>query len=368
MGSSTRPPHPPAVRPTTSAAIARITRQRRRVRWVDRHLLILVGLVAVSVALSFAWPAVWPVTLLAVPLVLANFWLDSRRLPWFVGLVFVLLVMLVPRLTPLTLRQALAFLTIVGVGVILLVSSSRRSALGVSGASGEHMLLDLRDRIQSQSALPELPRDWYAETVVRSAGGTKFAGDFVVAARSGDHLQLALVDVSGSGTVAGTRALTLAGALGGLLGALPPSEFLAAANTFLLRQEWGEGFATAVHLSLCLGTGCFELRSAGHPPPVQLRAGSGRWAVLAAEGPILGLVDGASYPPRFGVVESGDAVLLYSDGLVERHGQDLDQGIDRLLGLGERLLPGRMDRGATRLIDSLGDSDDDRALLLVHRR
>ena len=58
---------------------------------------------------------------------------------------------------------------------------------------------------------------------LRSAGGTPFAGDFVVASRVGDRLEVAVVDVSGKGQGAGTRALLLSGALGGLLSALPPS-------------------------------------------------------------------------------------------------------------------------------------------------
>ena len=61
---------------------------------------------------------------------------------------------------------------------------------------------------------------------------------------------MVVVDVSGKGEGAGTRALLLSGAFGGLLGALPPGEFLPAANDYLLRQDWDEGFATAVHLSL----------------------------------------------------------------------------------------------------------------------
>ena len=89
-----------------------------------------------------------------------------------------------------------------------------------------------------------------------------------------------MVDVSGKGEQAGTRALLLSGAFGGLLSALPPAEFLPAANDYLLRQDWDEGFATAIHLSLDLATGDFEIRTAGHPPAVQLAAGSGRWAVL----------------------------------------------------------------------------------------
>ena len=146
--------------------------------------------------------------------------------------------------------------------------SRRRSRLGVAGALGESMLVDLRDRILGQGGIPELPEGWYAESALRSAGGTPFAGDFVVAAlpRRSDRLEVVVVDVSGKGEQAGTRALLLSGAFGGLLGALPPADFLPAANDYLLRQDWEEGFATAIHLSLDLGTGDFEVRTAGHPP------------------------------------------------------------------------------------------------------
>ena len=109
------------------------------------------------------------------------------------------------------------------------------------------MLVDLRDRILTQGTIPDLPPDWDVQSALRSAGGTPFAGDFVVAStsRSQTHLDVAVVDVSGKGEEAGTRALLLSGAFGGLLTALPPDQFLPAANDFLLRQDWGEGFATA---------------------------------------------------------------------------------------------------------------------------
>ena len=54
--------------------------------------------------------------------------------------------------------------------------------------------------------------------------------------------------MSGKGVAAGTRALLLSGALGGLLGSEDPEDLLPAANSYLDRQEWDEGFATAVHL------------------------------------------------------------------------------------------------------------------------
>jgi serine phosphatase RsbU (regulator of sigma subunit) len=250
-----------------------------------------------------------------------------------------------------------------------MLTSFRRTQLGVTGLRGESMLVDLRDRILSQGMLPPLPSEWYAETALRSAGGTPFAGDFVVASRNGQRLDLVVVDVSGKGEDAGTRSLLLSGAFSGLLGALPPEEFLPAANDYLIRQDWEEGFATAIHLSLDLDSGDFALRAAGHPPAVQRCAGSGRWTVHPSEGgTVLGILPNADFPAVTGTLRRGDAVLLYTDGLVENRSRDIGLGIDRLQGQGERLLRNGMDDGARRLIDRLGSRNDDRALLLVHRR
>src|SRR5262249_14274293 len=129
-----------------------------------------------------------------------------------------------------------------------------------------------------------------------------------------------------------------------------------------------EGFATAVHLSLDLHTGEYELRSAGHPPAVQLNAGSGRWGVHEVDGPVLGLIANAGYSCVTGRLQRGDALLLYTDGLVETPQRDISLGIDKLLGQGERLLRVGFEQGAHRLIDKLESMNDDRALLLLHRR
>ena len=64
----------------------------------------------------------------------------------------------------------------------------------------------------------------------------------------------------------------------------------------------------------------------------------------------------------------GDALLLYTDGMVETRTRDIGFGIDRMLGQAERLLRGDFEGGADRLVDALGSRNDDRALVLVHRR
>ena len=248
--------------------------------------------------------------------------------------------------------------------------SRSREETGLTGSSGDTFLVDLRERLERQGEMPVLPRGWHGEAIVRPAGGGPFAGDFVVSALTGAGtcLELALVDVSGKGMDAGTRSLLLSGALGGLLGSLRPEEFLPAANRYLDRQAWDEGFATAVHLVLDLVEGTFNVESAGHPPVAHFDAGTGRWRLLDAEGPALGLLPEVTYVAERGRFDSGDALLLYTDGLVEVPGKDLGVGIDKLLGEAERLVPRGFAGGGDLLVQKVaGDSTDDRGLVLVWR-
>ena len=310
-----------------------------------------------------------PLTMLTIPLVIGILTLSVRRVIALV-LVTVGCMTCVVFATWMGVSRLGPMFVVLAVAVVGLWAARSRVQLGVASPRGASMLIDLRDRLRSQSELPALPRSWYAEAVMRSAGGASFAGDFIVAAKTHEEskLEVAVVDVSGKGVGAGTRALLLSGALGGLLGALKPPEFLPAANAYLIRQEWGEGFATAIHLALDLQTGAFELRAAGHPPAVQFHAGSGRWEVHGSEGPILGLIGQAAFDLCNGRLLSGDALLLYTDGLVETPQRDISLGIDKLVGEAERLIPRGFEGGASRLVDRMHSQSDDRALLLLHRR
>ncbi len=212
-----------------------------------------------------------------------------------------------------------------------------RSRVGVPWRRGGTMLFDLRERIRVQSRLPKLPVGWHAEMALRPAGGQSFSGDFVVATRSGDGriLEAVLTDVSGKGMDAGSRALLLSGAFGGLLGSLPPHQFLTAANGYLLRQKWEEGFATSVHLVLDLSTGEYELLSAGHLPGMQLSSGTGQWEEKAAEGLMLGVQAGAPFGRREGPVAFGrraDAVHRRSGGGGGPGYHRRDRPVDRCRG------------------------------------
>jgi hypothetical protein len=260
--------------------------------------------------------------------------------------------------------------TIVVIAIFADVLARTREKLGVKGLRGDQMLIDLRDRIRVQSKIPDLPDGWHSVAVLRPAGGSSFGGDFLVSVCDGKVLELALVDVAGKGIEAGTRALLLSGAFGGLLGSVPPSDFLSACNAYLQRGGLSEGFVTAVHLWLDLATGEFVIASAGHPPAAQFEAGSGRWRLTTARGIVLGVVPDLRSVPERGLLRPGDALMLYTDGLVEVPGRDIDAGIDRLLGAADHLITSGFGAGAARLVQTMqgaARSSDDCALALIWR-
>jgi serine phosphatase RsbU (regulator of sigma subunit) len=162
----------------------------------------------------------------------------------------------------------------------------------------------------------------------------------------------------------------LSGAFGSLLGSVPPADFLQACNAYLQRRGLPEGFVTAVQLALDLATGEFEIASAGHPPAAQFEAGSGKWRLIEARGIVLGVVPDLRSKPERGTLRPGDALMLYTDGLVEVPGRDIDAGIDRLLGEADHLVTSGFGQGATQLVQTMqriGKHVDDCALALVWR-
>lgn len=347
------------------------TRLRRGLLRTDGFALLVLAASAVGLGMLAQGSSEWfPAALLALVVLVGGFLLSVRSLVLLLLVVGWVLVWETQRLGMATVRPG-DVVVVAGTALVVLVVARSRARVGVQGLRGESMLVDLRDRLRAQGELPDLPGGWQAEAVVRPAGGASFSGDFLVssAVQHGRVLEIVLVDVSGKGVDAGTRALLLSGAFGGLLGAMPAEEFMGAANAYLLRQGWEEGFATAVHVALDLETGEYLVASAGHPPVVQFAAGGGTWRLVAAEGVALGVVEAADYPVERGRLGVGDALLLYTDGLVEKPGRDIAVGIDKLVGQAERLVPKGFRRGARRLVDAVRTGEgDDRALVLVWRR
>lgn len=366
MASGGPPPLP--VRLTRVARRAWTRLRRGFLRTDGFILLVLVTVVVVMGVLTAHIPTWVPPVSPVVAILVGGFTLSVRSLIFLLVTVAAQITVLISHLALSSVRQGNIAVLCATALVVLAVARSR-ARLGVQGMRGESMLVDLRDRLRVHGELPELPNGWTADVVLRPAGGASFSGDFLVASKAApDILEIVLVDVSGKGVDAGTRALLLSGAFGGLLGALPSEEFLTAANEYLFRQGWEEGFATAVHVALDLSTGEYMVGSAGHPPAAQFGAGSGTWRLLDASGTALGVDPHAEYDLCRGKLGHGDVLLMYTDGLVERPGQDITVGIDKLLGEAERLVPRGFRRGARRLLDALRTGEgDDRALIMLWR-
>jgi hypothetical protein len=253
------------------------------------------------------------------------------------------------------------------------VLARTREKLGLLGLRGDQMLVELRDRLRAQGKLPELGEGWGSAVVLRPAGGSSFGGDFVVSACDGKTLEVALVDVSGKGIDAGTRALLLSGAFGGLLGSVPREEFLPACNAYLRRGSATEGFVTAIHVALDLTSGEYVLSSAGHPPAAHYEAAVSRWRLTKARGIVLGVVpdlQGAAAEQERSVLQRGDALMLYTDGLIEAPGRDIDAGTDRLLAEADEMLTSSFKTGAPALVTTMQQvigGSDDCALVLLWR-
>jgi hypothetical protein len=350
----------------------------RATTWVRRHLLYSDGFALVALSLCaaglgalFLEDRTWfPLSSLALVVLAGGFLLTVRSLVLLDVVVAAVIVLEVVRADdPQVFKGAVL---VVGVTAAIVHTLARsRGRLGVQGTRGDSMLVDLRDRLTAQGEMPTLPEGWQAEVVLRSAGGASFSGDFLVATRSddGSQLEVALVDVSGKGVDAGTRALLLSGAFGGLLGSVSHEEFLPSTNRYLIRQQWEEGFATVAHVMIDLMSGDYVVSVAGHPPAVQFAAGSGRWRMSeASEGPLLGIFPDAKFVSERGRLDRGDALLLFTDGLIEKPGQDIAVGIDKLLGEAERLVTKGFRHGARKLIDRVAAAvNDDRAVVLIWR-
>jgi hypothetical protein len=368
MVSRLPPRLPAAARVSARRARGLIRRQfitrNRRLAFVLALAVVAIGLSVVRVSGWWFSPVIIILPILAGGMLL---WPRALRILFCIAAVMLGYDWLRGRVGPAVVA------TILITAVFADVLARNRAKIGVQGLRGGQMLIDLRDRIRAQSALPVLPEGWGSASVLTAAGGSSFGGDFLVSACDGKTLELALVDVSGKGIEAGTRALLLSGAFGGLLGSVPREDFLPACNAYMRRGAAAEGFVTAVHLALDLASGEYVIASAGHPPAAHYDAGAGRWRLTKARGIVLGVLPdlrGAAAETERGVLQRGDALMLYTDGLVEAPGRDIDAGTDRLLGEAERMVPGGFKVGAPALVSALqrtGPGADDCALVLLWR-
>ncbi len=70
--------------------------------------------------------------------------------------------------------------------------------------------------------------------------------------------------------------------------------------------------------------------TAGHPYPLLLAANGQSQYLEETHGPPLGVLTCGSYRSNQRVLEPGDTLVVFTDGLVERRGESIDNGLDLL--------------------------------------
>jgi anti-sigma regulatory factor (Ser/Thr protein kinase)/putative methionine-R-sulfoxide reductase with GAF domain len=90
--------------------------------------------------------------------------------------------------------------------------------------------------------------------------------------------------------------------------------------------------ATAIYAVVDSDTGRARVAIAGHPPPVIINGDKPRFLEIPPAAP-LGALPFGTYPEHEVTIEPGSTLLLYTDGLVERRGERLEDGMTRLLEL-----------------------------------
>ncbi|GAA3013172.1 SpoIIE family protein phosphatase [Streptomyces fulvorobeus] len=193
--------------------------------------------------------------------------------------------------------------------------------------------------------------------------GVLVGGDWfdVIPLRDGRHLK-AMGDVMGHGVEASV-AMSHYRSMLRLLAYddLPPHEILEQLDRMVERSGIDRA-ATCLIAVVDRAVGVCEMASAGHLPPVLIDPGSVGRVTSLSVGPPLGTGFGG-YRTTKVPCGPGTVLFMYTDGLVERRGEDIDVSVGRLAGLA---LPasGKLEDLLDEVLDRFGqDAQDDIAVM-----
>jgi PAS domain S-box-containing protein len=217
----------------------------------------------------------------------------------------------------------------------LLSDAAERAALGIRRAQlheREHHVASELQRGLLPKRLPEIPGLQLAAHY--EAAGAEVGGDWYDAfALPGGRLGVVLGDVAGRGVPAASamgqlRSVTRAFALADD-GFRTPAEMLTRLNRHQLALGQTELF-TVVYAIIDPAERTISWACAGHPPPL-VRAASQETSYLEGGEGLMGIEDIVYHDLR-APIDDESVVVFYTDGLIERRGESLDVGLDRLAG------------------------------------
>jgi serine phosphatase RsbU (regulator of sigma subunit) len=198
---------------------------------------------------------------------------------------------------------------------------------------------------------------------------TRLGGDWYKARPIPDgRILLAVGDAMGHGLTAASLMLQMRSGLAGLAYTHAPANQLTTWLNDLLVHS-GEGVTvtgTAIIGHFSPEDRTLAWTNAGHPAPVLIR--DGRAELLeGVPGTMLGAFDAAEYGMAVTRLEPDDVLMLYTDGVIERRGQDLDAGMDALVKAAGQCVGDDPEKMIDCVLSHLSGrpSDDDVCILAV---
>lgn len=199
---------------------------------------------------------------------------------------------------------------------------ARETGVAVRGASEVHRAL----------CAPEFQRIGAYEIASRVVPARHVGGDFVCSFQQGNQTYAVLGDLMGKGLSA---AMWITHIVDLVHRAAESSQntcdLLAQLNTEILNSRVRAPLTSAVAVCVDHSTNQVSVASAGHPPAILVR-GCSKVETISEGGPIMGVFPNARYACRDMELGQGDAIVAFSDGVIEAHNDNgEDFSIDRAL-------------------------------------
>lgn len=215
--------------------------------------------------------------------------------------------------------------------------------------------------------LPEMPGVAFAARYVPGDSSADVGGDWYDVIRCDERSFIfAIGDVSGRGVPAANTMASLHYAIRAYAAQGDDAETILGKLTALLDVARDGHFATVLVGHVDVPEHRMTVVSAGHLPPLVVSNGGAHF-VEAVPGAPVGVAGTVQYVPLTVQVPPGASVLAYTDGLVERRGENIDVGLGRLRDVAAQRADAPdalLDRVVTMLA---GDATSDDIALLAMR-
>jgi PAS domain S-box-containing protein len=211
---------------------------------------------------------------------------------------------------------------------------ARRAALAIDNSMlfrREHEAAVILQRSLLPESLPDIEGLEFAARYEPAAPGPEVGGDwYEVVERSDGLVGVMIGDVAGRGIRAASIMGRVRPALRGFVtDGHGPAEAIARLDALIKESDRPE-LTTVFHMLYDPTDRTAEYVRAGHPPAL-VRLPDGRVEELRGEGsPPAGVLKDVEFAVQHAEIPPGSLLLLYTDGLIERRGDDLNASLERL--------------------------------------